>query len=57
MKTKQSAKKLSQILRRIELSLREIILRFEKNLQNLLFFDSSIHICILKKVPISGMAK
>jgi hypothetical protein len=37
MKTKQSAMKLSQIRRRIELCLREIILRFEMNLQNLLF--------------------
>jgi hypothetical protein len=37
MKTKQSSMKLSQIRRRIELCLREIILRFEMNLQNLLF--------------------
>jgi hypothetical protein len=37
MKTKQSAIKLSQISQRIELCLREIILRFEMNLQNLLF--------------------
>jgi hypothetical protein len=36
MKTKQSAMKLSQIRRRIELCLREMILRFEMNLQNLL---------------------
>jgi hypothetical protein len=52
MKTEQSAMKLSQIRRRIELCLREIILRFEMNIQNLLFFlDSSIHIRILKQVP------
>jgi hypothetical protein len=37
IKTKQSAMKLNQIRRRIELCLREIILRFEMNLQNLLF--------------------
>jgi hypothetical protein len=37
MKTKLSAIKLSQIRRRIELCLREIILRFEMNLENLLF--------------------
>jgi hypothetical protein len=40
MKTKQSAMKLSQIRRRIytELCLREIILRFDVNLQNLLLY-------------------
>jgi hypothetical protein len=38
MKTKQSVMKLSQVNRRIELCLREIILRFKMNLQNLLFF-------------------
>jgi hypothetical protein len=37
MKTKQSAMKLSEIRRRIKLCLREIILRFEMNLQNFLF--------------------
>jgi hypothetical protein len=37
MKTKQSIIKLSQIRRRIEQCLREIILRFAMNLQNLLF--------------------
>jgi hypothetical protein len=36
MKTRQSAMKLSKIRRRIELYLREIILRFEMKLQNLL---------------------
>jgi hypothetical protein len=51
MKTKQSVMKLSQIGRRIELCLKEIVLRFGMNLQNLLFLDSSIHICILKQVP------
>jgi hypothetical protein len=49
MKTKESAMKLSQIRRRIELCLREIILRFEMNLQNLFFLDNSIHIRILNK--------
>jgi hypothetical protein len=37
MKTKQIVMKLSQIRRRIELCLREIILRFEINSQNVLF--------------------
>jgi hypothetical protein len=37
MKTKQSAMKLSQIRRRIGLCLTELILRFEMNLQNILF--------------------
>jgi hypothetical protein len=37
MKTKQNAMKLSQIRRRIELRLREIIFRFEMNLENSLF--------------------
>jgi hypothetical protein len=37
MKTKQSVMKLSQIRRRMELYLRKIIIRFEMNLQNLLF--------------------
>jgi hypothetical protein len=37
MKTKQCAMKLSQVHRRIELCLREIILPFEMNLQNLIF--------------------
>jgi hypothetical protein len=46
-----SAMKLSKIRRRIELCLREIILRSEINLYNLLFLDSSIHIRILKQVP------
>jgi hypothetical protein len=50
MKTKQSGMKLSQIRRRIELCLREIILRFEMNLQNLLF-SWQFHIRILKQVP------
>jgi hypothetical protein len=38
IKTKQSVMKLSQIRRRIELCMREIILRFEMNLYNLTFF-------------------
>jgi hypothetical protein len=37
VKTKNSDMKLSQIRRRIKLYLREIILRFEMNLENLLF--------------------
>jgi hypothetical protein len=37
MKNNKSAMKLSQIRRRIEICLREIIVRFEMNLQNLLF--------------------
>jgi hypothetical protein len=37
MKTKQSAMNLSQIRQRIELCLRNLILRFEISLQNLLF--------------------
>jgi hypothetical protein len=37
MKTEESAMKLNQIRRRIELCLREMILRFEMNLQNLVF--------------------
>jgi hypothetical protein len=37
IKTKQSAMKLSQIRRRIELCMREIILRFKMDLQNLIF--------------------
>jgi hypothetical protein len=36
-KTKQSAMELNQIRRRIGLCMRDIILRFEMNLQNLLF--------------------
>jgi hypothetical protein len=44
MKTKQSAVKFCKIRRKIELCLREMIFRFEMNLQNLLFLDSSIHI-------------
>jgi hypothetical protein len=51
MKTKQSAMKLSQISRRIELCLREIILRFEMNLYIYFFLDNSIHNRILKQVP------
>jgi hypothetical protein len=39
MKTKQSAMKLSQIRQRIELCMKNIILRFEVNLRNLLFFS------------------
>jgi hypothetical protein len=38
MKIQESAMKLGQIRRRIELSLREIVLRFEMNVQNLIFF-------------------
>jgi hypothetical protein len=44
--TKYCAMKLSQICRRTELSVREIIPRFEMNLQNL-----HIHIRIFKQVP------
>jgi hypothetical protein len=45
----QSTMKLSQIRRRIELGLREIILHFEMNLTKFIFFpDSSFHIRILK---------
>jgi hypothetical protein len=51
MKTKESAMKLSQIRRRIELCMREIILRFEMNLKIYFFLDSSIHIRISKQVP------
>jgi hypothetical protein len=53
MKTKQLAMKLSQIRRGLELSPREVILRFEMNLQKKKYFflDSSIHIRILKQVP------
>jgi hypothetical protein len=50
-KTKYCAMKLSQIRRRIELCMREIILRFEMNLWNLLFSYSFIHIRIFKQVP------
>jgi hypothetical protein len=50
-KTKQNkycAMKLSQIRRRIELCMREMILRFEMNLEIYVFLDSSfIHIRIL----------
>jgi hypothetical protein len=42
---------LSQIYRAIELCPREIIFRFEMNLQNFLFLGSSIQICILMEVP------
>jgi hypothetical protein len=51
-KPKYCAMKLNQICRRIELCMREIILRFEMNLWNFYFFlDSFIHIRILKQVP------
>jgi hypothetical protein len=45
---------LSQIRRRIELCLREIIFRFEMNLKIYFFLDSSIHIRNLKQVPLSN---
>jgi hypothetical protein len=52
MKTKHSAMKLSQIRRRIELCLRgNITLFWDEFLRKKNFLDSSIHICILKKVP------
>jgi hypothetical protein len=51
IKTKQSAMNLNQIRRKIELCLREIILRFEMNLQIYYFLDNSFHIRILKQVP------
>jgi hypothetical protein len=42
----------NQIRRRIELCMREIILRFEINFKNLTFFlDSIIQIRIFKQVP------
>jgi hypothetical protein len=46
----QSAMKVSQIRRRIDLCLTEIILRFDINLQNLLFF-LIVQFIILKEVP------
>jgi hypothetical protein len=51
-RTKYYAMKLNQIRRRIELCMREIILRFEMNLKKKNFFlDSIIHIRIFKQVP------
>jgi hypothetical protein len=51
MKTKQSAMKLSQICRRIELCLREIIFVLRWIYKIYFFLDSSIHIRILKQAP------
>jgi Holliday junction resolvase RusA-like endonuclease len=48
-KTKYCAMKLSQIRRRIELIMRDIILCFEVNLE--IFLDSFIHIRIFKQIP------
>jgi hypothetical protein len=47
----QNAIKLSQIRRRIELCMREIMLRFEMNLQNLLFPWQFNSYSYLKQVP------
>jgi hypothetical protein len=49
-KSKQRAMKLSQIHRRIELCMREIILRFEMN-STFFFLGNSINIRIFKQVP------
>jgi hypothetical protein len=51
IKTKQSAMQLSQIRRTLKLCNREIIFRFEMNLQNFIFLNSSIQICIFMQVP------
>jgi hypothetical protein len=51
MKTNQSAMKLSQIRRGIELCLREIILRLRWIYKIYFFLDNSIHNRILKQVP------
>ena len=50
-KTKYCATKLNQIRRRIELCMREIILRFRWIYEIYFFLDSLIHIRIFKQVP------
>jgi hypothetical protein len=48
---KYCAMKLGQIHRRIELCMREIILRFGDEFIKFTFLDSYIHIRLLKQVP------